>query len=74
MGVAGGCRGTQGKGVGAPPERRGTRKGEGAQVARGPPGSAHTRRPGIVRRGRCRLPPAAAFRKLLRSLMLPTRR
>lgn len=43
-------------------------------MVRGPPGLAHTRQPGIARRGHCRLPPAAALLKLLLSLALGTRR
>lgn len=43
-------------------------------MVRGPPGLAHTRQPGIARRGRCRPPPAAALLKLLLSLALGTRR
>lgn len=43
-------------------------------MVRGPPGLAHTRRPGIARSGLCRPPPVAALRKLQLSLALGTRR
>ena len=43
-------------------------------MVRGPPGLAHTRRPGIARSGLCRPPPVAALRKLRLSLALGARR
>lgn len=57
-----------------PPKDGGQGEGRGPQVAWGPLGSAHTRRPRIARRGLCRPPPAAALRELLPSLALGTRR
>ena len=43
-------------------------------MVRGPPGLAHSRRPGIARLGLCRPPRVSALRKLQLSLALGTRR